>query len=116
MGPEEQWRRALGEGRLMLQRSRVSGACFFPPRTAEPGTGDSDWEWVEASGDGTVYSVTTVRPPPPQAPYNVVLVDLAEGVRVMSRVEGLDEVPIGLAVKSRIDRGGDAPILLFDRA
>ena len=116
MGPEEEWRQALGEGRFLLQRANMSGACFFPPRTAEPGTGDKAWQWIEASGEGTVYSATLVHPRPPEAPYNVVLVDLAEGPRIMSRVEGLEAVPIGLAVRARIDRGGAEPILLFDPA
>ena len=34
----------------MLQRSRESGTCFWFPRVAEPGTGCTDLEWVEASG------------------------------------------------------------------
>ena len=69
-----------------------------------------------ASGKGTVYSVTTISPKPPAEPYSVVLVDLAEGPRMMSRIEGLPaaEVAIGMAVQARIDRQEDGePILLF---
>lgn len=116
MGPEAEWRAALGEGRFLLQRARASGACFFPPRMAEPGTGDTDWEWIEASGDGSVYAVTIVHPRPPAAPYNVVLVDLAEGVRMMSRVEGNAPVAIGMNVRARVDRSGGEPLILFDPA
>jgi uncharacterized protein len=83
-----------------------------------PGTGADDLEWVEASGAGTVYSATVISPKPPAEPYNVVLVDLAEGPRVMSRVEGVAaaEVRIGMAVKARIAEREDGPILLFDPA
>jgi uncharacterized protein len=116
MGPEAQWRQALQEGRFMLQRARASGACFFPPRGAEPGTGDTDWEWVEASGEGAIYSVTVIHPRPPQAPYNVVLVDLAEGPRMMSRVAGDAPVRIGMSVRARIDSSGREPVILFDPA
>ena len=116
MGPEAQWRQALQQGRFMIQRSRASGACFFPPRGAEPGTGDTDWEWVEASGAGVVYSATVVHPRPPQAPYNVVLVDLVEGPRMMSRVEGGGPVHIGMRVHARIDMSGSEPVVLFDPA
>lgn len=114
--PETVWRAALGEGRVLLQRARASGGHFFPPRLAEPRTGDEDWEWVEASGYGTVYSVTVVNQKPPAEPYNVALVDLDEGPRLMSRVEGIAPaaVTIGLRVRARIDLAGDAPILLFD--
>ena len=116
--PEAHWREALTEGKLLLQRSRSSGTFNFPPRVIAPGTGADDLEWVEASGAGTVYSVTVISPKPPADPYNVVLVDLAEGPRVMSRVEGLspDKVQIGMAVKARIDGSEDQAVLLFDPA
>jgi uncharacterized protein len=116
--PEAQWRAALSEGEFLLQRSRSSGEFCFPPRVFAPGTGADDLEWVQASGSGTIYSVTLISPKPPADPYAVVLVDLAEGPRVMSRVEGLapDAVTIGLAVQARVAQGVDGPILLFDPA
>ncbi len=114
-GPAAQWREALQDGRFLLQRSSSSGKCIFPPRVAEPGTGANDLEWVEASGRGTVYAVTTIRLRPPANPYNVVLVDLDEGPRMMSRVEtaGDDPVEIGLRVTARIAADGDEPMVLF---
>jgi len=116
--PEQEYFAHLAQGRFMLQRSRASGRCFFYPRVAAPVTGDRDLEWVPASGRGTVYATTIVRPKPPQAPYNVVLVDLEEGVRVMSRVEGIapEAVAIGMPVQARIGTQDGKPILLFDPA
>ncbi len=114
--PETVWREALAEGRLLLQRARGSGSIVFPPRLAEPGSGEEDLEWVEACGMGTVYSVTMIGRKPPAKPYNVVLVDLDEGARVMSRVEGSAGVAIGLRVRATIDLGGDEPLLLFEPA
>ncbi len=116
--PETVWREALGDGRVLLQRARASGAHFFPPRLIEPRTGDEDWEWIDASGLGTVYSVTVVNQKPPAAPYNVALIDLDEGPRLMSRVEGVspEAVTIGMRVRARVDTRGDAPVLLFDPA
>jgi len=116
--PETVWRAALADGRVLLQRARATGNTFFPPRLAEPGTGNTDWEWVEANGLGTVYSITVVNQKPPAAPYNVVLVDLDEGPRLMSRVEGIppEAATIGLRVRARIDVTGEAPVLVFDPA
>lgn len=119
IGPEAQWRQALSQGRFMLQRSPADGRHFYPPRVIAPSPGGDALEWVEASGRGTVYSVTTISPKPPAEPYNVVLVDLDEGPRMMSRVEGVPaaEVTIGMAVRARIGRQADSePILLFDPA
>jgi len=116
LSPDNEYFTHLSQGRFMLQRSRSSGRCFFYPRVAEPVTGARDLEWVAASGRGTVHATTVVRPKPPQAPYNVVLVDLAEGPRIMSRVEGVppETVRIGMAVQARVGIQDDKPILLFE--
>jgi uncharacterized OB-fold protein len=116
--PEQEYFAHLARGRFMLQRSRVSGKYFFYPRVAEPVTGARELEWVEASGRGTVDATTVVRTKPPQPPYNVVLVDLEEGPRVMSRVEGIApaEVRIGMKVQARIGKQDERAILLFDVA
>lgn len=117
-GPEANWRAALADGRFMLQKSIADGAFVFPPRTMAPGTGADDLAWVEAAGGGSVYSVTVISPKPPLEPYNVVLVDLDEGPRVMSRIEGIpaQAVKIGMRVKARIGDEDGVPILLFDPA
>ena len=110
--PNLQWQ----EGRFMLLRSRSSGRCFFYPRVAEPGTGNTDLEWVEASGKGQVYSVTIVRAKPPAPSYNVALVDLDEGVRMMTRVDGIApaEVRIGMRVKAKIVIEDELPFIVFE--
>ena len=100
----------------MIQRSRSTGVHVFYPRAVAPGTGARDLEWVEASGQGVVYSTTVVRKKPPEPSYNVALIDLTEGPRMMSRVEGIDPaaVAIGAAVKARItDQDGEA-VVVFD--
>ncbi len=114
-GPEAQWRAALAGGRFLLQRGRASGRAFFPPRIAEPGTGD-DAEWFEASGRGIVYSTTVIGPKPPALPYAVVIVELAEGPRLMSRIDGIapESIAIGMPVKARIATEADSPILVFE--
>ena len=113
--PEIDYLEHLRQGRFMLLRSRDSGRCFFYPRVIEPGTGSTDLEWVEASGRGTVHAVTVVRKRTPAESYNVVLVDLAEGPRMMSRVDGvaLDRVRIGMDVRARIVHEGDDAFVVF---
>jgi len=116
--PDAEFRAFLAEGRFMIQRSKSSGVHVFYPRAIAPGTGARDLEWVEASGRGVVYSTTVVRKKPPEPSYNVALIDLAEGPRMMSRVEGLDPaaVTIGMAVQARIvDQDGE-PVVVFDVA
>lgn len=113
--PERSWLAALAQGRFLLQRSASSGQFVFPPRVAEPRSGATDLQWVEASGAGVVHAVTVIAPRPPAAPYTVALIDLAEGVRIMGRVEGLppDQVAIGLPVQARAGQIEGVPALLF---
>lgn len=83
---------------------------------AEPRTGATDLEWVEASGLGTVYATSVMRQRPPAASYNVALIDLAEGPRMMSHVEGIapEAVRIRMRVKARVTRDCETPIVVFD--
>jgi uncharacterized OB-fold protein len=115
--PEPEYLAHLAAGRFMLQRARASGKIIYYPRVAEPGTGDTDLEWVEASGDGVVYSVTVISVKPPGQNYNVALIDLAEGPRMMSRVAGVAPaaVVIGMKVKAKIIEDG-GPIVVFEPA
>lgn len=114
-GPEQQYLEFLAQGRFMIQRSVQTGAHVFYPRVAEPRTGAA-LDWVPASGLGTVYATSVMRQRAPAASYNLALIDLDEGVRMMSRVEGLapDAVRIGLRVKARIITEGSTPLVVFD--
>jgi hypothetical protein len=113
-GPETVWRTALADGRFLLPHGRRSGRAFFPPRPMEPGTGDAI-DWHEASGAGTVHAVTLIHPKPPEPPRAVVLVDLAEGPRLMARVDGIDpaSIEIGMAVTAHIVEEAGQPLLAF---
>ena len=115
-GPEEEFRAYLAEGRFMIQRSRSTGAYVFYPRPFVPGSGETDLEWVEASGEGVVYSTTVNRRSPDKGgSFNVALVDLAEGPRMMSRVVGVapEEVRIGMKVRARIEPLNGAPAVVW---
>ena len=113
-GPQAQYLAYLRDGRFLIQRSRSTGRYTFYPRIAIPGTGETDLEWVEASGSGTVYAITVNRSR--DGAYNIALIDLDEGPRMMSRVEGVETVPIGTRVRARIVRSDDEPAIVFDVA
>ena len=117
-GPDARFLQFLEQGKLMLQRCRDTGKCIFYPRVLDPETGSPNLEWVEASGLGTVYSTSVVRQRPPQQDYNVALIDLDEGPRMMSRVDGMapDQVKIGMRVRAKIVREDDAPLIVFEAA
>lgn len=75
---------------------------MHPPRPICPVCGSSSLAWEESAGRGTVYSSTDVHAR--EETYNVALVDLDEGVRVMSTVEV--GAAIGARVRGHVDRDG----------
>ncbi|MHC5907092.1 bifunctional MaoC family dehydratase N-terminal/OB-fold nucleic acid binding domain-containing protein [Streptomyces sp. S6] len=89
--------------RLLIQRCVRCATLRLPwiPGCVE--CGSPDWDTVEANGEGTVHSYVVMHHPPFPAfapPYAVALVQLAEGVRLVSNVIGIpyDKVRIGLPV------------------
>ncbi|GAC1344699.1 MAG: OB-fold domain-containing protein [Acetobacteraceae bacterium] len=111
-GPEAEYRAHLEAGQFMIQRSRSSGRFVFYPRILIPGTGEQDLDWVPASGGGTVYAITVNRTR--DGSYNLALVDLDEGPRMMTRIEGVETVPIGTRVRARIIQEDGAALVVFD--
>lgn len=114
--PDKEYLDFLANGQFMLLRDKMSGRHIFFPRVAAPMTGSTELEWVAASGEGVVYSTSVMRERNPAESYNVALIDLAEGPRMMSRVEGIppEHVTIGMRVKARIIRENDDAVVVFD--
>jgi uncharacterized OB-fold protein len=98
------------EGRFLLPWCTACGEPHWYPREACPHCLSTELEWREASGRGTVHAVSVMPKPgnPLMAgrePYAVALIDLAEGVRMLSEVGGDD--PGSVAV-------GDAVVLAWE--
>lgn len=113
--PYHQYLSFLEQGVLGFQRDRLSGRPVFFPRVMAPGSGSVDLEWEISSGKGTVHATTVVHRRG-EAPLNVALIDMDEGFRLMSRVEGVpaSEVKIGMQVQLRIHReDDDSPLPIF---
>ncbi|CCG04301.1 Zn-ribbon domain-containing OB-fold protein [Blastococcus saxobsidens] len=83
---------------LRYQHCDACSRSIFPPRVLCPSCASTELSWRVSSGRGVVYSATTIERR--DGSYNVALVDVDEGFRMMSRVDGYPEaeIPIGLAV------------------
>jgi len=107
---------ALDQGRFLIQRGTVDNRHVYYPREFSPFDGSVP-TWVEPAGTGTVYAVTTVRRKADAGgDYNVSIVELDEGVRLMSRVEGVPpaDVKIGQRVKARVQVTEGRGVVMFD--
>ena len=81
--------------------------------------GSSDLAEKRASGKGTVYATSVVmRAATPETrahvPYNIVLVDTAEGFRMMAH--GANDLRIGDSVTARFTRFAGRLVPYFERA
>jgi uncharacterized OB-fold protein len=94
-------------GELAYQVDEKGNAVFYP-RLVAPGTGRANLTWKVSAGLGTVHATTTLHPRNADA-YDVSLIDVDEGFRMMSRVEGVDpgEVYTGMRVKVRMVPGNE---------
>ena len=112
--PAATYHRHLEAGKLAFQRCEGCGRAVFYPRVLCPFCGGDDLRWEESSGRGTVYATTAIHRRDTE-PRNVCLVDLDEGFRMMSRVEGIpaEEVTIGAAVRLRVEDTEDGPVPVF---
>jgi uncharacterized OB-fold protein len=79
-----------------------------------PRCGAARWEWSESSGRGRVYSWTVTHQAlhpafASETPYVVAVVELEEGVRVVSRLRGLppDRLALDLPVQVEFERVAD---------
>ncbi|MCC3281980.1 Zn-ribbon domain-containing OB-fold protein [Arthrobacter caoxuetaonis] len=94
---------ALAEGRLITTRFGRDGVPTFPPRNFDPASWNRNVEWVELSGRGILYSVTSVHAAPQVfrefAPYQVAIVDLDDGPRLATAFLGSVETPLDTPVE-----------------
>jgi hypothetical protein len=106
----------LVKGELAYQFSPEANAAVFYPRVICPITGSDRLEWRISQGLGTVHATTVVYPQKGD-PYNVALIDMDEGFRLMSRVEDIPplDVRIGMRVKLRVHpaEGEEPPYPVF---
>ncbi|AVH61317.1 MULTISPECIES: bifunctional MaoC family dehydratase N-terminal/OB-fold nucleic acid binding domain-containing protein [Streptomyces] len=107
--------------RLLIQRCTGCRALRFPWLPGCNACGSPEWDTIEASGVGAVFSYVVMHHPPFPAfdpPYAVGLIELAEGVRIVSNVVGVpyDKVRIGMPVRLEFRRYDDELELLVFRA
>lgn len=115
-GPMAAWAAHLGAGRFMIQRCAACARHVFYPRRLCPHCASAALEWQAASGHGTVYAATVVaRSQARGGDYNVALVDLDEGVRMMTRIDGIPavDVRIGMRVRASIVDSAGGAMLVF---
>jgi uncharacterized OB-fold protein len=108
----------LTQGELRIQRCKSCMKAVFYPRAICPHCHSDRLEWIVASGRGTIYTYTVAHQAfgvfAADVPFVVALVELEEGVRMMSRIIDAprERVTIGAAVQVTFAGGGGEELTL----
>lgn len=97
------WFEGAREHRLLVQRCAACSVLRHPPGPCCPECGSLEWNTVEASGRGSVYSFVVnhhPRHPAFDLPYLVAVVALDEGTRLVADLTGVapEDAAIGMPV------------------
>lgn len=89
--------------RLLIQRCRGCGELRHPPLPSCPRCRSFEWDTVEASGSGTLFSFVVVHYPEVPGfdyPLPIGLIELEEGTRLVAGLDGIEPSAweIGMAV------------------
>jgi uncharacterized OB-fold protein len=105
---------ALGAGRFETTFCLDCALPAFPPRFFCPHCWSQNIEWRALSGRGRLYSATKVHAAATafaaDAPYDLALVDLEEGVRVAMRLLDAKQTPLDSAIQLVVLAYEDGPL------
>jgi len=98
------WWDAIQQEKLLIQKCSDCDVLRHPPRPMCGQCQSTNWQGIEASGKGTVYSYTILHHPIIPGydfPCPVGLIDLEEGTRIVANIRGceLNEIHIGMKVE-----------------
>jgi uncharacterized OB-fold protein len=111
----------LQDGRLSFQRCSACGHAWLPPRAECPECWKPEWEWVAASGHGrlvgwVIYHHAYHPAFKDRLPYNVALVELDEGPRLITNLVNIGDrqLAVELPVKLRVENEHGAAVARFE--
>lgn len=104
-GDSRMYWEGIARGELLIQRCDACSRPVFYPRSICPHCFSDQLSWIAASGKGTIYAYTVVHQAfgafAGDVPFIVAIVELEEGVRMMTRIIGSsrERVTIGAPVR-----------------
>jgi uncharacterized OB-fold protein/acyl dehydratase len=100
------WFEGAKEHRLLIQRCAQCGALRHPPGPVCPQCRSYEWDTVEASGRGTVYSYVVNHYPQVPAfdyPLPIGLIELEEGTRLVANLVGVEAGDVGVGMPVEVE-------------
>jgi uncharacterized OB-fold protein len=97
---------AIDDGSLVAQRCASCGRLRHPPRPMCPECSSLSFEMLPLSGRGTVYSYALLHYPQHPAfeyPVLAAVVDLDEGVRLVTNLVGVDPQDVRIDMPVQVE-------------
>jgi uncharacterized protein len=111
-------------GELRIQHCTACDRYVFYPRLLCPRCGAGDLEWVTSDGTATLHSYVISHRPAPgfagETPYVIAVVELPEGVRMMTNIVHVEpdpaQLPLDLPLRVVFERRGAVTLPMFEPA
>ncbi len=105
---------------FLIQRCKECGHMWFPPMTNCSKCLSTTIEWVKTSGRGTVFSYIVYHQGwlhgyKDEVPYNVAIIELSEGVRLISNIAGIPNEMIEVGMPVQVTFEDVAPAVVIPR-
>jgi len=120
-GDSQLYWEGIARGELRIQRCATCTRYVFYPRAICPHCFSDRLSWVAASGRGTIYSYTVAHQAfgsfAKEVPFVIAIIELEEGVRMMTRIIGTsrERITIGAPVRVSFESIAEGPTLPYFR-
>ncbi len=110
----------LKNGKLLIQQCSDCNELRHPPSPMCPKCRSLNWDTVESSGKGFIYSFVVMHHPELPAfdnPNPIGLIELEEGTRIVGKLTGIapENLRVGIPVQAEITKYDDDLTLAFFR-
>lgn len=94
------------QGKLLIQRCKGCGELHHPPGPVCPHCHSFEWDTVQSSGKGEVYSFVVMHypeVPPFEHPNPIGLIELEEGTRLVAQLVGIKPADVQIGQKVQVE-------------
>ncbi len=122
MSSPSYWREIPQRYRLEAGKCKKCGKIFFPPRLICDGCKSREFEKINLQKEGKLLTYTIIRVAPiqcvDQAPYAMGIVELKDGVKILTQIADcdFDKLEIGMPMRiefRKIHQEGEAGIICY---
>ena len=110
------WWKACDEGKVLIQRCKSCETLRHPPRPMCGECQSTEWDSIESTLDGEVFSFTTLfypKIPGYDYPNSIGVISLSEGTRLVANLVDVDpdDIKVGMKVKGTVEQVDEKTML-----